>query len=76
VLRGSPVASRKRFCPPSASSGHFLRNARVCQTIALAIAFPVFFSQMTVVSRWFVIPTAARSAREIPHVRDCFFGDF
>ena len=34
---------------------------RLCQTIALATGFPVFRSQRIVVSRWFVIPIAARS---------------
>ncbi len=34
---------------------------RSCQTIALWIGLPVFLSQRTMVSRWFVIPIAAMS---------------
>ena len=32
-----------------------------CQTMALQMGFPVFLSQTTVVSRWFVMPMAAIS---------------
>lgn len=38
---------------------HMSAVRRSCQTIALYIGFPVSFSQMTVVSRWFVIAIAA-----------------
>ena len=34
-----------------------------CQTIALYTGLPVFLSHTTAVSRWFVMPTAARSWR-------------
>jgi hypothetical protein len=37
-----------------------------CQTIALWTALPVFLSQTTAVSRWFVMPTAARSEALMP----------
>jgi hypothetical protein len=37
-----------------------------CQTTALWIGLPLERSHTTVVSRWFVTPTAARSLAEIP----------
>ena len=40
-----------------------MRSVRVsCHTMALCTGVPVFLFQTTVVSRWFVMPTAARSA--------------
>ena len=39
---------------------------RHCQTMALAIGFPVFLSQMTVVSLWLVIPMESMSAAVMP----------
>ena len=35
---------------------------RHCQTMALAMGSPVFLSQITVVSRWLVMPMAAMSS--------------
>ncbi len=37
-----------------------------CQTIALKTGMPVFLSQTRAVSRWLVMPTAARSLPVIP----------
>ncbi len=37
-----------------------------CQTMALAMGAPVALFQIRVVSRWLVMPTAARSAGPIP----------
>ena len=39
---------------------------RHCQTMAFAIGSPVALSQMTEVSRWFVMPMAAMSAAVTP----------
>ena len=39
---------------------------RHCQTMALAIGSPVFLSQITVVSRWLVMPMAAMSEAVTP----------
>ncbi len=67
VARGSPVFARKRSCPPSAANRSTMSCWRVsCQTNALWTALPVVRSQTTVVSRWFVMPTAARSDPERP----------
>ena len=39
---------------------------RHCQTMALAMGSPVALSQITVVSRWLVMPMAATSAAVTP----------
>ncbi len=39
---------------------------RHCQTMALAMGSPVSLSQTTVVSRWLVMPMAARSSALTP----------
>ena len=61
-----PVRSRMR----SAGSAR-QRSAvrRSCQTMARPTGLPVARSQRTVVSRWFVIPIAARSPARTPAVR-------
>ena len=62
VAIGRPVLSRKRSWPPSAISSLQIWSVRVsCQTSALWMACPVERSHTTVVSRWFVMPMAARS---------------
>ena len=67
VAIGRPVAARNRSWPPSAESSLQIWSVRVsCQTSALWIGLPLDRSQTTVVSRWFVTPTAARSLAEIP----------
>src|SRR5262245_51157688 len=53
--------------PPSAASVFAALAVRVsCQVIAGATVRPVARSQRTTVSRWFVIPMAARSAGDAP----------
>lgn len=66
VARESPVLAWKRSGSPSAraSTRGWVRVS--CHTIALWIASPVARSQMTVVSRWLVMPTAARDPASIP----------
>ncbi len=67
VASGSPVRERKRSGPSSRARSATSRSVRVsCQTIALPMGSPVVRSQATVVSRWFVMPMAARSAGETP----------
>ena len=62
MASGSPVRSRKRSCPPSPASSSTRSSVRVsCQTIALCTGVPVRRSHSTVVSRWLVMPMAARS---------------
>ncbi len=62
VAIGRPVLGRNRSWPPSAMSSSQILSVRVsCQTSALWIGTPVALSHTTVVSRWFVMPTAARS---------------
>ena len=60
VASGSPTRSRYRSWspPPSRSISGPVRVS--CHTIALPTGSPVLRSQTTVVSRWLVIPTAAR----------------
>ena len=67
VAIGRPVCCRKRSCEPSSAHNAAVRVS--CQTIAFAIGRPVPRSQITVVSRWFVIPTAARPLASIPAAR-------
>ena len=62
-----PVTSGASPALMSASQTSDVR--RSCQTIAGAIGSPVRRSQMTVVSRWFVTPTAATSLAETPALR-------
>ena len=53
--------------PPSRPRSWINSAVRVsCQTTALAIGSPVARSQSRVVSRWLVMPTAARSPGPIP----------
>src|SRR4029078_8279573 len=62
VAGGSPALRRITSPLPSRSSAEAIRSLRVsCQTIALSSARPVVLSQKTAVSRWLVIPPAARS---------------
>ena len=58
--RHSPVFARTRSSTPARrSSSQAPAVRRSCQTMALLIGSPVPRSQMTVVSRWLVMPTAA-----------------
>ncbi len=67
VAIGRPVLARKRSWPPSADSALQIWSVRVsCQTMALWTGLPVAFSQTTVVSRWLVMPIAARSLAWMP----------
>ena len=62
---GRPTLARNRSWPPSAASSLQIWSVLVsCQTIALCTGSPVFRSQTRVVSRWLVMPTAARSEAE------------
>ena len=62
VATGSPVWPRKRSTPPSRLSRSQRSAVRASlHTIALWTGSPVARSQATVVSRWFVSPTAATS---------------
>jgi hypothetical protein len=56
----SPVSSLTRASLPwFSSSAQRSAVRRSCHTIALCAALPVLRSQMTLVSRWFVMPIAA-----------------
>ncbi len=67
VASGRPTLARNRSCPPSAENSSTSLSVRVsCHTKALCTASPVARSHTTVVSRWLVMPTAARSDAEIP----------
>jgi hypothetical protein len=66
VAIGRPVLSRNRSCPPSFSRSLQIWSVLVsCQTIALYTGLPLPLSQTSVVSRWLVTPTAARSLASI-----------
>ena len=52
--------------PPARSSSQSAAVRRSCQTMALAIGWPVARSHSTVVSRWFVMPMAATSRAPMP----------
>ena len=69
VASGSPQEARKRSPPRSlaAAQPRISVSVRVsCHTIAFATALPVRRSQQIAGSRWFVTPTAARSAAVSP----------
>ena len=60
--------SRRPSCPPSALA-YLAASSRVraqFHTMALWCGLPVLGSHTTVVSRWFVTPTAARSDAASP----------
>jgi hypothetical protein len=62
VASGKPVRARNRSWPPSRAKAATSSAVRVsCHTSAFASGAPVFRSHTTVVSRWFVMPTAASS---------------
>ena len=62
-----PVFSLIEASKPFAfSSSHIAAVLLHCHTMALYIGFPVFLSQTTVVSLWFVIPIAATSSGLTP----------
>src|SRR5689334_15068421 len=62
-----PVRSRTSVSRPRCfSASHAAAVRRSCQTIALAIGSPVARFQITVVSRWLVMPIAAMSAAASP----------
>ncbi len=66
---GNPVDARNRSWPsglPAASEEQRAAVRVSCQTIALPTGSPVARSHTTVVSRWLVIPTAARSPAVSP----------
>ncbi len=69
--RRSPVSAATLAAParPSSSSAHRSAVRRHCQTIAFPSGLPVSESHNRTVSRWFAIPTAARSAASIPDCR-------
>ena len=58
-----PVFERIISVFPSATSASMMSEVRRhCHTMAFAMGFPVALSQMTVVSRWLVMPMPAMSA--------------
>ncbi len=67
VANGKPTLRRKRSCPPVRASLLHRSAVRVsCHTMALYTGWPVTRSHTTVVSRWLVMPTAARSGAARP----------
>ena len=60
------IARRRSTPAPAASSATSGAVRTSCQTIAFATGSPVRRSHSTVVSRWFVIPTAATSDARAP----------
>src|SRR5690242_8199113 len=57
-----PVLARNRSAPPARENLATSSATRIsCHTSALVTGSPVFLFHTTVVSRWFVIPTAAKS---------------
>mmetsp|Transcript_118408 Transcript_118408/g.334695 ORF Transcript_118408/g.334695 Transcript_118408/m.334695 type:complete len:253 (+) Transcript_118408:751-1509(+) len=67
VETGKPVVWRNRSGPPTAFNCSATSAVRTSsQTIALVKGLPVFRSHATVVSRWFVMPTAATSRGVAP----------
>ena len=61
VASGNPTRVRNRSTPPSFASASQMSCVRVsCQTMALPYGLPLSRSHATVVSRWFVMPMAAR----------------
>ncbi|CFT97413.1 Uncharacterised protein [Bordetella pertussis] len=55
--------------PSCSSFSHIAAVRRSCQTMARASGRPVARSQIRVVSRWLVMPSAARSAALAPALR-------
>ena len=66
-MAGGSPARERMVCAACSSRAEMMRSVRVsCQTMALYQGRPVFGFQTTVVSRWFVMPIAARSAAVRP----------